>query len=70
MLRAESMIYELRPDEIIEGDEDDWDPDELDCTFCGGEGIEENDDPLWYDGDWITCRACGGSGKRSDQTLF
>lgn len=63
------MIYEPRPDEIEE-DEDCWDPDELECTMCGGEGIEENDDPLWYPGDWITCRACGGSGKRSDQTLF
>lgn len=63
------MIYEPRPDEY-EDDDEFCDPDELDCTMCGGEGIEENDDPLWYDGDFITCRACAGSGLRKDQTIF
>lgn len=50
---------------------DDYD-DELDCTWCGGEGIQENDDPLWYgfDRDWIPCQCCDGTGLRSRQTIF
>lgn len=53
-------------------DDFDDDPDDLDCTFCGGDGIEENDDPLWYgfDRDWIPCRACDGTGSRKHQTIF
>lgn len=55
----------------IPWDEFDYD-DELGCTWCGGEGEEENDDPLWYgfDIDYIPCRACAGTGKRSHQTIF
>lgn len=54
---------------------EDWDfeyDDELDCTWCGGEGIEENDDPLWwgFDRAWIPCQACNGTGKREHQTIF
>lgn len=50
---------------------DDFD-DELDCTWCGGEGIQDNDDPLWhgFDKDWIPCECCAGTGLRKHQTIF
>ncbi len=42
----------------------------LDGTLC--EGIQENDDPLWYgfDKDWIDCECCNGTGLRKYQTVF
>lgn len=48
------------------------DDDELECTWCGGEGIQDNDDPLWYgfDRDWIPCQCCSGTGLRKHQTVF
>lgn len=48
------------------------DDDELECTWCGGEGIQENDDPLWYgfDRGWIPCECCNGTGLRKHQTVF
>jgi DnaJ-class molecular chaperone len=51
--------------------DDDYD-DELECTWCGGEGWQENDDPLWYgfDVDWIPCQCCAGTGLRKHQTIF
>lgn len=53
-------------------DDEDWDYDEDgDCTWCGGEGI--NDDPDWDEWDGKTlpkCKACGGTGLAKDQTLF
>jgi DnaJ-class molecular chaperone len=52
---------------------DEWDYyDELDCTWCGGEGIQENDDPLWhgFDVDYIPCQCCNGTGLRRYQTIF
>jgi len=55
----------------------DWDDepeedDELACTWCGGDCVQENDDPLWYgfDRDWIPCQCCGGTGLRKHQTIF
>lgn len=50
---------------------DDYDEDELDCTWCGGTGMQENDDPLWY-GDVfeVPCEACNGTGLRKHQTVF
>lgn len=50
------------------GDDEEWD-----CTFCGGEGYAEVDDPLWDDCDefgWGECSACGGTGLRKHQTVF
>jgi DnaJ-class molecular chaperone len=49
-----------------------YDDDELECTWCGGEGIQENDDPLWhgFDRDWIPCECCNGTGLRKHQTVF
>ena len=46
--------------------------DELACTWCGGDGVQENDDPLWhgFDTDWIPCECCGGTGLRKHQTIF
>lgn len=59
--------------EGAEDDDEDFDyDDELDCTWCGGEGIQENDDPFWYgfDVDMIPCQCCAGTGLRSHQTIF
>jgi DnaJ-class molecular chaperone len=54
------------PDDYWEYDE------ELDCTWCGGEGLMANDDPLWYgfDVDEVPCTACKGTGLRKHQTVF
>jgi DnaJ-class molecular chaperone len=51
---------------------DDYYDDELDCTWCCGEGFMENDDPLWYgfDVDYVPCTACNGTGLRKHQTVF
>jgi hypothetical protein len=65
---------EIYTAKLIEPEDDEdqeyGDPDELPCTWCGGECIEENPDPLWYDGDYIQCTACGGTGLRKHQTVF
>lgn len=58
----------IEPDEPCYSEE--YEDEDLDCTWCGGEGMEENPDPLWYDGDYIPCTACAGTGKRSHQTVF
>lgn len=48
------------------------DEDELECTWCAGTGMQENDDPLWYgfDRDEIPCECCNGTGLRKHQTIF
>lgn len=48
------------------------DSDELPCTRCGGEGMQENDDPMWYgfDVEEIPCACCNGTGLRIHQTIF
>lgn len=55
-----------------EDDEDFKDGDDLECTWCGGEGTQENDDPLWYgfDVDFVPCECCDGTGLRKHQTIF
>lgn len=55
--------------------DDDYDDEygmEWACTRCGGEGIQENDDPLWhgFDTPFIDCEACNGTGERKHQTVF
>jgi DnaJ-class molecular chaperone len=56
-------------DEIFDEYDDDGD---LGCTWCGGDGDMENDDPLWhgFDKSHIPCTACSGTGKRKYQTVF
>lgn len=47
--------------------------DEWACTFCGGDGYTEVDDPLWDDCDEFgigECSACSGTGLRKHQTVF
>lgn len=44
--------------------------DELDCTYCGGDGTGIGDDPGWDFGEIIPCFACKGTGKRRDQWFF
>ena len=54
-------------------DLDDYDEmdDDLECTWCGGSGMQENDDPLWYGSVYeVPCTACNGTGKREHQWLF
>lgn len=66
------MNTRIGPDlrEIPIEDEQD---EEWACTFCGGDGFSEVDDPLiddcdeWGIGD---CSACGGTGLRKHQTVF
>lgn len=61
----------LEPDDFDE----EW-AGELDCTWCGGEGTQDCDDPLgcpgphdkWGNG--CPCGACRGTGLRSQQTVF
>lgn len=50
----------------------DNDDDELECTWCGGTGMQENDDPLWHGFDVyeIPCECCDGTGLRSHQRIF
>lgn len=58
---------DLREIEVEEPNE------EWECTFCGGDGYAEVDDPLWDDCDeygWGDCSACGGTGLRKHQTVF
>lgn len=55
-------------------DLDEYD-DEVDCTWCAGEGTAECLDPLGctmphpFGGECI-CTACRGTGQRSEQTVF
>lgn len=59
------------PDPTESFHDDYYDDDDLDeCSWCGGEGWQENDDPLWYgfDRDWIPCEACNGRGH--SQTIW
>jgi hypothetical protein len=64
---------EFYDDDVTSGTFD----DELDCTWCGGDGIEEDcPNPLecagphdkWGNG--CPCGPCGGTGLRSKQTVF
>lgn len=53
--------------------EDDYDDDS--CTFCGGDGWTECDDPIQCtdprcDGQLCRCTACGGSGRGKDQVVW
>ena len=58
------------------GEPDDFDDEyeeEWECSWCGGEGYAEVDDPLWDDCDefgYGPCGSCGGSGLRKHQTVF
>jgi DnaJ-class molecular chaperone len=62
------MASEVR-DERAEDDFDDHDY-YGDCSWCGGEGIAESDDPMWDDDDWVRCPSCGGSGRAEDMTIW
>jgi DnaJ-class molecular chaperone len=51
-------------------EEEDFD-DEWACTWCGGDGTMENDDPVFYGHNRdVPCSACGGTGERKNQTIF
>lgn len=40
------------------------------CTSCGGEGLQEPDDPLYEGTDWIDCKACFGTGLACRQVVW
>ena len=40
------------------------------CSWCGGSGDQEPDDPLWEGWDLINCKSCGGTGLASKQTIW
>lgn len=50
--------------------DEDVDPSETDCLWCGGDGEIEGDDPCWDLGEMIPCPSCHGSGLRKDMTLW
>lgn len=53
-----------------EKDYDGYDPD-LECTWCCGDGLVENDDPIQRGpSEYLPCPSCHGSGKRKDMTLW
>ena len=63
----------------IDCDDDfnDYDPDNSECWFCGGDGyVDGSEIASYYDYGWIdtnkvyTCICCGGSGKASDCTFW
>ena len=52
------------------GDDDDFN-EEWYCTWCMGDGLEENDDPIERGpGEFLPCGACNGTGLRKHQTIF
>lgn len=55
----------------INDEYDEYDPEEeKECVVCGGEGLIDNPDPLWYGFDIkiIPCTSCRGSGLAKDMT--
>jgi len=54
------------------GDEgwDEYEEDDWECTWCGGEAFVEGNDPGWDLGEIVPCAACRGTGLRRDQVLF
>lgn len=61
----------MTDDDDDDFDDDDNDIGERDCTWCGGDGLMDNDDPLWYGAaELVNCSACNGTGMRKHQTIF
>lgn len=51
-----------------------WD-DEPDCSFCGGDAVQECDDPIQCcdpgcDGEIGPCQACNGTGLAKHQVVW
>jgi len=60
-----------KPEPISYDDIDDDYGDEWACTWCGGDGI--NEDPNWDEWDgkhYPPCSCCAGTGLRKHQTVF
>ena len=55
-------------------DEWDWDDDEADCSWCGGDCYTECDDPIQCTRRHVEglcpCGACAGTGLASHQTIW
>lgn len=61
----------------VERDAEPWHEydEEPDCTWCGGEGYDDCDDPIQCfrkhtPGGLCPCGACGGSGRGKDQVIW
>jgi hypothetical protein len=59
----------------LEYPQSEYDPELDDCTWCGGDGDEDCNDPLQCtkahdEFGMCSCPACGGSGRAKDQTLW
>ena len=55
------------------GDDYDHEYDSMDddrCSWCGGDGEQDPDDPLFEGRGPIACKACGGTGLASKQTIW
>lgn len=53
---------------------DDWEWEDGDCSWCGGDGMTECDDPIQcmnvHSGGYCECSACNGSGLASEQWIW
>lgn len=70
-----AIPFSVFPASVDEDDDDGiWDyDDDPGCTWCGGEGWAEVDDPLWDECDefgYGPCAACNGTGQRRHQWVF
>lgn len=62
---CDQMPCRCEDDDYLDAD------DYAECTWCGGEGLEECDDPGWCaPGELVPCTACNGKGLRKHQTVF
>lgn len=44
--------------------------EDLPCSHCGGDCIQENPDYPLYGDEHENCGACNGTGERKHQTIF
>jgi hypothetical protein len=80
-MHGEECPYSIRhvnPDITVRGDDrmarthdEEYDNGvDYNCTHCGGEGMQEADNPLWDASDEVPCKSCNGTGLRKHQTIF
>lgn len=70
---AQPVSYDSEWDDGTWDDDDDWGPDDLSCTHCGGEGFRQVDYIWWDDCDEFgegPCTSCRGTGLRKHQWVF
>lgn len=40
------------------------------CTHCGGDAVQEPDDPLYEGTELIPCKSCNGTGDGAHQVVW